>query len=100
MDAAAEIDAVGAIVDLDQHCERVGDAGLLEHARAIRSATSRLISPEIRAPARPRAEASSAGLRATRPRRNTFSAPGRWAIASPILVTSIATVSLSAVIRL
>ena len=31
MDAAAEIDAVGAVVDLDQHRERVGCAGLPVH---------------------------------------------------------------------
>jgi hypothetical protein len=31
MDAAAEIDAVGAVVDLDQHRERVGCAGLPAH---------------------------------------------------------------------
>jgi hypothetical protein len=29
MDAAAEIDAVGAVVDFDEHGERVGRAGLL-----------------------------------------------------------------------
>src|SRR5215472_17710552 len=31
MDAAAEIDAVGAVFDLDQHGERVARAGLLPH---------------------------------------------------------------------
>src|SRR5438876_6374468 len=31
MDAAAEIDAVGAVIDLDQHRERVRGAGLLAH---------------------------------------------------------------------
>jgi hypothetical protein len=31
MDAAAEIDAVGAVIDLDQHCQRMGGTGLPAH---------------------------------------------------------------------
>jgi len=31
VDAAAEIDAVGAVVDFDQHGESMGRAGLLAH---------------------------------------------------------------------
>ncbi len=48
MDAAAEIDAVGAVVDLDQHRERVASRRSPRALpRATASAVSRLISPEI-----------------------------------------------------
>jgi hypothetical protein len=67
-DAAAEIDALGAVIDLDQHCQRMARAGFPGLGACHRLGhTSRLSSPVMMAPSTASVTASLAGSRATRP---------------------------------
>jgi len=73
-DGAAEIDAVGAVVEVDQHGERMAGAGFLAH-RARHLGGDLGVSGALASPSRSRAVRIWPRSRATMPRRNTVSAP-------------------------
>jgi hypothetical protein len=85
MNAAVEIDAVGAVIDFDQHRESMAGAGFLARRTGNLLGRLRLNSPDINTPSRPRLAAISAGSRATTPRQKAFSAPGKFKTCGDLL---------------